>query len=204
MATNYSNEVQKLYVAYFSRPADTAGLTYWTNVLATDPTGYQKISASFAASPEYHAAYAGMDNAGVVSAVYQHLFGRPAETAGVQYWANLLNQKAITIDNVVTQIANGAQTTDKFAYDAKVAVADAFTARLDLPAEQKAYSGDAANKIAIDYLANVHDLMTASAGMDPGNIDLTITKIMGGATGFSGDAAQLVGTPDFNLPPMHG
>jgi Domain of unknown function (DUF4214) len=204
MATDYNNEVQKLYVAYFSRPADTAGLAYWANILATNPNGYQQISASFAGSQEYRDTYAGMDNSAIVGAVYQHLFGRPAESAGVQYWANLLNQHTITIDNVVTQIAAGAQGSDKFAYDAKVAVAGAFTAHLDLPEEQKAYSGAAANKIAIDYLAAVHDLMSASAGMDPGNIDLTISKIVsGGTSGFAGDAAQLVGVPDFGLPQIH-
>jgi hypothetical protein len=33
---DYINEVQKLYVAYFSRPADAAGLTFWANQLAID------------------------------------------------------------------------------------------------------------------------------------------------------------------------
>ncbi|MFK3740079.1 DUF4214 domain-containing protein [Massilia sp. TN1-12] len=202
MATDYDNEVQKLYVAYFSRPADVAGLDYWANVLATDPSGYQKISASFAASQEYRDTYAGMDNNAVVSAVYEHLFGRAAETAGVQYWANLLNQKAITIDNVVTQIAGGAQDSDKFAYQAKVAVAGAFTDRVDTPAEKAAYSGTAANKIAIDYIASVHDIMTAAAGMDPGNIDMQIAKIMGNMS--ASDTAQVVGVADFNLPTVHG
>lgn len=203
MATNYDKEVQKLYVAYFSRPADTAGLEYWANVLATDATGYQKISASFAASQEYRDTYAGMDNSAIVSAVYQHLFGRTAETAGVQYWANLLNQKAITIDNVVTQIADGARDSDQFAYNAKVAVAGAFTDRVDTAAEQKAYSGTAANKIAADYLAKVHDITTAAAGMDGGNIDITIDKIMAGTT-TADSPAQVVGVADFNLPAVHG
>ena len=128
MATNTQTTVQQLYVAYFSRPADVAGLAYWTNILATNPDGYQMISANFASSAEYKAMYAGQDNRAVVSTVYQHLFGRPAETAGVDYWAKALDNKVITIDNVVTQIAAGAQSTDKIAYDGKVAVAAVFTA----------------------------------------------------------------------------
>jgi hypothetical protein len=183
MATDVNTQVEQLYVAYFSRPADPAGLSYWANVLATDPAGYQKISASFAASQEYKDDYAGLDNSGVVSAVYSHLFGRPAESAGVTYWANLLNQHAITIDNVVTQIAGGAQGSDQYAYNAKVAVAGAFTARVDTPAEQAAYSGAAANKIAIDYIAAVKDIVTAASGMDPGHIDMTIATIVGSHTG---------------------
>jgi hypothetical protein len=177
-----NTQVEQLYVAYFSRPADPAGLSYWSNILATDSTGYQKISSAFSSSQEYKDAYAGMDNSAVVSAVYSHLFGRPAESAGVSYWADLLNQHKITIDNVVTQIAAGAQGTDLFAYNAKVAVASAFTAHIDTPAEQTAYSGAAANKIAIDYLAGVKDLQTA-AGMDPGAIDNTIATIVGSHTG---------------------
>jgi hypothetical protein len=188
MATDYKNEVQKLYVAYFSRPADTGGLAYWSNLLATNPSGYQVISASFASSKEYHDTYAGMDNAATVNAVYEHLFNRPAEAVGLSYWTNLLNEHKITIDNVVTQIAAGAQGSDKFAYDAKVAVAGAFTARMDLPSEQSAYAGANALKVAVDYISSVKDLQTASLGMDPGNIDLAISKFAGtsGMDGFSG------------------
>ena len=43
MATSTETQVQQLYVAYFSRPADVAGLAYWTNILATNPSGYQMI-----------------------------------------------------------------------------------------------------------------------------------------------------------------
>jgi hypothetical protein len=183
MATDVKTQVEQLYVAYFSRPADTAGLSFWSNVLATNPNGYQVISANFAASAEYKSMYANMDNNAVVSAVYQHLFGRPAEASGVSFWADKLNTHVISVDNMVTQIAAGAQGTDAFAYNAKVAVAAAFTDRLDTTAEQQAYSGAAANKIAFNYIDGVKDLQTAAAGMDPGNIDATIATIVGAHTG---------------------
>lgn len=191
---DYKTEVQKLYVAYFSRPADYAGLQYWSNILATNPNGYQQISANFSSSNEYQTTYGGMDNRSVVSKVYVNLFGRPAESAGVDYWAALLDKKAITIDNVVTQIAAGALGSDLFAYNAKVAVSSAFTTRLDLPNEQKAYSGTAANNIAIDFIAGVHDLNTAASSRDPGVIDDVINKIVAlPSTGFADDMVQLVG-----------
>jgi hypothetical protein len=195
MATDYKNEVQKLYVAYFSRPADTGGLAYWSNLLATNPSGYQVISASFASSQEYRDTYAGMDNSATVNAVYEHLFNRAAEAQGLGYWVNLLNTHQITIDNVVTQIAAGAQGSDKFAYDAKVAVAGAFTTRMDLPSEQSAYAGANALKVAVDYVSAVKDLQTAAAGMDPGNIDTAIAKFAGNVTGMEGFAG-LVGVHD--------
>ncbi|MFC5551299.1 DUF4214 domain-containing protein [Massilia aerilata] len=203
MATTTETEVQKLYVAYFSRPADVAGLAYWTNVLATYPDGYQKASSDFAASAEYKAIYAGMNNSEVVSAVYQHLFGRPAEAAGVDYWAKLLDQKAITIDNVVTQIAGGALGNDKVAYNGKVAVASAFTTHMDLTSEQQAYSTQAGLKTGFDYLASVHDLASGAMAIDGGYIDITIENMVKAAgTGMDGHAG-LVGVAD-PVPPLFG
>lgn len=181
MADN-TNAVEKLYIAYFSRPADPAGLAFWSNTLATNPNGYQVISANFASSAEYKATYAGMSNAQIVSTVYQHLFGRAAEQAGVDWWAQKLDSHTITIDNVVTQIAAGAQGTDLFAYNAKVSVATTFTAHVDTQAEINAYQGAAANQIAINFIATVKDLASAAAASDPGTIDGVIAQIVGGGT----------------------
>jgi hypothetical protein len=201
MATATQTEVQKLYVAYFTRPADVAGLAYWANILASSPTGYQVISANFAASAEYQATYAGMDNRATVNAVSEHLFGRAAETAGVDYWANLLDQHAITIDNVVTQVAAGAQGTDKVAYNGKVAVAASFTDHMDLQVEQQAYGTSAGAKIAKDYIASVHDLASGAAAIDPGNIDYTIDSMVH-AAGLGLSEPPLVGVASPMLP-MH-
>jgi hypothetical protein len=133
--------------------------------------------------------------------VYEHLFGRAAETAGVDYWANLLNQHAITIDNVVTQIAAGAQGTDKVAYNGKVSVAAAFTDHMDLAIEQQAYGTPAGLKIASDYIASVHDLASGAAAIDPGNIDYTINAMVKGGYGLE-NPTPLVGVAD-PLPPTH-
>lgn len=192
---DYINEVQKLYVAYFSRPADPAGLTFWANQLATNPQGYQNISAEFSTSAEYKATYGGMSNAQVVGTVYTHLFGRPAEQAGVDWWAAQMSAGNVTIDKVVTQIAAGAQGSDLFAYNAKVAVSTAFTQRVDLPEEMKAYSGAKANQIAVDFIATVKDLESAASARDPGKIDAVISAIVqAGASGM--DDVHLVGVSE--------
>lgn len=193
---DYTNQIQKLYVAYFSRPADFAGLSYWNGVMNTDPNGYQVISHQFATSAEYQATYGGLSHRDAVNEVYVHLFGRAAESAGLDYWTPLLDNGAITLDNVVTQVAAGAQGSDLFAYNAKVAVSTSFTQHLDLSNEQQAYSGAHANGIAIDFIATVKDLASASAGMDPGNIDSVISHIVTDA-GLAGTAGVgLVGVSD--------
>lgn len=173
----YTLALQKLYVAYFSRPADVAGLAYWEQVVSAANGDIAAVAAAFAASAEYQAAYAGMDAAQVVDTVYQHLFGRHAEPDGMQYWASLLRSGAITVDAVVRVIAAGAQSTDLAAYNAKVAAATVFTAALDTSAEILAYSGPAANAAAIAYIASVTDASTLAAATVPAKLDATVFAI---------------------------
>ena len=177
-------DIQELYVAYFSRPADPAGLDYWADQLDNNPNVYQDIAAAFSVSAEYRATYADMDNRAIVSEVYEHLFGRVAESAGVDYWAAALDNRTITIDNVVTQIADGAQGADSLAFTSKVDVAAAFTNRVDTDVEMVAYSGARANQIAIDYIAGVRDLPSAADHLDTDNIDDAIAHIVGTPTGI--------------------
>ena len=186
MATDYINEVQKLYVAYFSRPADPAGLTFWANNLATNPNGYQEIAQAFSTSAEYQATYGGQDNRAVVAEVYENLFGRPGEAAGIDFWTNALNNGSLNIGNVVTGVAAGAQGDDRIAFNAKVGVSTNFTARIDTDAEKAAYTG-AKTAIAVDYIAQVKSLQTGAMYSDPGQIDAAIARIVGTPSGMGFD-----------------
>jgi hypothetical protein len=185
MATTYYENIQKLYVAYFNRPADTAGLAYWEGVVEAAKGDTAAVSAAFAADTEYKAAYANMSNADIVNKVYLNLFGRPAEAAGRDYWANLLDKKTITIDAVVTAIATGAQGSDLTAYNNKVKAATAFTAALDTPAEQTGYSGDAANGIAKTYISGVTTDASLALAIAPATLGATVAQSVAAGTTFS-------------------
>lgn len=178
MATDYVNEVQKLYVAYFSRPADPSGLAFWVGQMQTNPNAYLDIAQAFSTSAEYRATYGGLDNRAVVAEVYENLFSRQAESAGVDFWANALTTGAMNLGNVVTSIAAGAQNNDRIAFNAKVGVSTLFTQRIDTDAEKAAYQGTA-TKVAVDYVANVKSLETGAMYADPGLIDQAIVKIVG-------------------------
>ena len=186
MATDYINEVQKLYVAYFSRPADPAGLTFWANNLATNPNGYVEIAQAFSTSAEYQATYGGMANRAVVAEVDENLFGRPGEDAGIDFWTNALDNGALNIGNVVTGVAAGAQGNDRVAFNAKVGVSTLFTNRIDTDAEKAAYTGTQ-TAIAIDYVAQVKDLQSGAMYSDPGQIDAAIARIVGTPSGLGFD-----------------
>ena len=171
-------DIQELYVAYFNRPADVAGLDYWKDALDTNPDALNEMSRNFSTSQEYRDTFAGMDSRSVVSEVYMNLFGRSAEAAGVDYWAGMLDNNMITIDNVVTQIADGAKGQDEIAFMGKIAAATLFTDRLDEPDEMAAYKGDAANDIAAQFLATIKDLSSAADALDTDVVDAWIDRIV--------------------------
>lgn len=195
MATDYINEVQKLYVAYFGRPADPTGLDFWVNQLQTNPNGYEMISNAFSNSQEYQMMYGGQSNREVVLDIYQNLFGRPGEQGGVDFWTARLDEGDITVGNAVifmSQAAVQANNNDGFVFKARVGVSTAFTNSVDLPAEKSAYSGPAANQIAIDYVAGVRDIISAAQHMQPEQIDAVIAKIVGTPSGMTIDDMALM------------
>lgn len=174
----YTTAIEKLYVAYFNRPADVAGLTFWEGVVAKANGSTAAVSAEFAKSAEYKAAYAGMDEYHVVAQVYQNLFGRAPEPAGLNFWGQALINKAMTIDNVVTQIAAGAQGSDLVAYNNKVAAATAFTAALDTSAEILAYSGDKANAVAKQFISGITDDASLKAAIAEANLNAVVQSVV--------------------------
>ncbi|MFC0253428.1 DUF4214 domain-containing protein [Massilia consociata] len=185
IVTAHIAAVQQLYVAYFNRPADYAGLEYWTNVVANQKGSTALVSAAFAAEAEYKTEYAGMSNADVVNKIYLNLFGRAAEAEGKAYWADLLDKKLTTIDKVVAEIAKGAQTTDAEAYENKVSAATAFTAALDTAAEQKGYSGAAANAQAKAFITSVTTDASLEAAVAPVALATTVGKVVAAGTPFT-------------------
>lgn len=177
--SQYTASIQQLYVAYFGRPADAGGLAFWEGKVAAANGSTAAISAAFAASAEYTTAYAGKSAVETVNQVYVNLFGHDADPSGLLFWANALQNKLITIDNVVTAIATGAQGTDKVAYDSKVAAATAFTAALDTTPEILGYS-TAAIPAAKAFIATVTDEATLATAVAA--IDTTVATVVAAGT----------------------
>jgi len=174
----YTSDIQKLYVAYFNRPADALGLSYWENAAnAQGASVLPQISRAFAASTEYQSTYAGMNNAQIVNQIYRNLFGRDAEASGLTYWANGLSSGNFTIANAVTTIAAGAQGTDLAAYNAKVSAATKFTAALDTTAEILAYSGTTANNAAKAWLSTINSSANEVAATTTAALNAAIVTV---------------------------
>ncbi len=165
--------IQQLYVAYYNRPADVAGLAFWTNALSNGAT-IDQISASFNSANEYTAAYAGKSPANIVDTVYLNLFGRHAEAGGLDFWAPKVASGAITVAALVKQIlagavnADGTPNADALVYANKVSAAEAFTTEIGTPgneAERLAYEqgGSAVLAAAKAFIAGVTDTTSLTA-----------------------------------------
>jgi len=185
IVTTHVAAVQQMYVAYFGRPADTAGLDYWTNVVEANAGATAAVSAAFAASPEYIVTYFGQTNTQIVNNIYQNLFGRDADAAGSAYWANLLTNGTIKVDTIVAEVAKAALTTDAEAVENKVAASTAFTAQLDTTAENTGYAGNSALTLAKAFVKSVTSDATLATAIAPANLTAQVAAVVKAGTPFT-------------------
>ena len=138
------SQIQNAYVAFFNRPADTAGLNYWSSY-AGDATA---LLNTFALSAEYTSLYAGLNNTQIVNTVYGNLFGRESDLAGLNYWVGQLTAGNLKIGNIADAINKGAQGVDATAVANKTTAATSFTNSLDTVAKVIAYSSVSSSGLA--------------------------------------------------------
>lgn len=128
MATTTA-QIQQLYVAYLGRAADKAGLDYWSAELNASPATLtlEDLRANFVnEQPEYAAAYAGLSRVDAVTKIYNNLFGRAPDAAGLTYWTTGGGAN-VPADDLLVAFINGAGTTDAQTITNKVLVAEIYT-----------------------------------------------------------------------------
>jgi len=130
----YYDTVQKIYIGYYQRPADPAGLLYWAEALDKGSGDLAAIIEAFANSEEARALYGSIDGSSIVAVVngiYHALFGRDAETAGLEYFVNGFNAGQFTAATIMLNVLYGAQNEDLQSVNNKLTAADLFTRSID-------------------------------------------------------------------------
>jgi S-layer protein len=173
-----SSDIQALYIAYFNRPADALGLQYWTAQANANGGSVAAVANAFSASTEYTDLFAGKSTADIINTIYQNLFGRPAEAAGILFWGGALDNGTLNIGNIATQIEQGAQNDDKIAIANKVIAAGDFTAALTTGELISGYSGTAANAVASAWLKGVTDTDSLNAAIAAGNLNTVLNNVV--------------------------
>ena len=145
-STNYNSTVHSFYLAFFGRPADPAGLKFWSEHLGSVNGDLGVIAASFANSDEAKTRFGDDTPAERIVQIYEQLFNRGPEPAGLVFWTNAVAQGHVSLAEVAISILEGAQGTDAdLALLREQAVAD-FTARVE--ASGSDYDGYAAIEAA--------------------------------------------------------
>lgn len=136
---NLTARLQQFYIGYYGRPADPAGLAYW---LGQANGAYynqdSKLAAAFGSTDqaEFRALYTQTPTVeSFIVRVYQNLFGREPDTAGLLYFNGLYREytttQKLSADAaravLIARVIDGASGTDRVAMNNKVNLASAFT-----------------------------------------------------------------------------
>ncbi|MBB6182075.1 beta strand repeat-containing protein [Pseudorhizobium flavum] len=145
--------IQGIYIALFGRPADPLGLAYFE----AETNGGADLTAigDLAATAEYQNRFEGMSNVEIVNSIYQSLYGRDADLAGLTFFVNALQDGTYNINNIAIAILDGAQGNDAAILANKLEAANLFTASLDTGSEVVAYQGDDAAAAGRAFLSGV-------------------------------------------------
>ncbi|MBX9868307.1 MAG: S8 family serine peptidase [Burkholderiaceae bacterium] len=159
IANQHFYVVQQIFVAYFGRPADVTGMTYWANQLGRGaaPTTLSALSSAYSTNPVVKSMFDSFSTSAesgrlypgttsdFVTAVYRNLFNRAPDTSGLNYWVGEINSGRITKAQAAVIILLGAQNTslgqDITTSTRKVEAANRFTTSIDVTAENANYSG---------------------------------------------------------------
>jgi len=175
-----TSQIQNAYVAFFNRPADTAGLNYWSSYAGNSAD----LLTTFAQSSEYTSLFTGLNNTQAVNLIYNNLFGRDADLAGLNYWVGQLTNGSVKIANIADAVNKGALGTDATIITSKTAAATAFTTSLDTVAKVVAYSSVSTSGLAAvkTWLSGVKDATTLATATSASGLTAITTTVSSNAT----------------------
>lgn len=144
-AAEYTQLTQSLYIGFFGRPADAAGLDYWSKIFSDRnlPQTLPAWVAGYGVNPDVTVVLDAMansvesqelyvsNNASYINALYLNGFNRYSEASGREFWAGLIDRGIISRAQAVLRILDGAQNDDRQILARKIQAAAIFTSLLN-------------------------------------------------------------------------
>lgn len=110
LSQNDAEAIIELYIAYFNRAPDSIGLNFWGTAFASG-VSLSEMALLFADQDETRATYPdGTSNADFTAEVYGNVLGRSADQAGLTFWTNALDSGAVSRDELILQVLEGARS----------------------------------------------------------------------------------------------
>ena len=144
--------ITQIYIGYFNRAPDPAGLNYWVGDLQGGMP-VATIAENFARQGEAVSTYAYLANPvggsadAFLTSVYNNLFNHAPDAAGLSYWKGEL-AAGKPVGRMIIDIISGAQGSDKTVIDNKVAVAQSYVAQIGGSTDEIFRIGDARRVVA--------------------------------------------------------
>ena len=123
--------VEKLYIAYYQRPADPKGLVFWAKYIDANGGLTPDVINAFANSDEAKELYGNKPVDEVITEVYNSAFNRDPDQEGLQFYTQKVESGEWTIGDVIYKILDGAKGTDAVVLQNKVQAATEFTKVID-------------------------------------------------------------------------
>lgn len=189
-AAAYFDTVQKIFIAFYQRPADPAGLKYWADRIDAANGDAAAVVSAFATSPEAVTLYGTIDKTtigAVIDKIYLALFNTTPDAAGKKFYVDGFTAGTFTAGTIALNILNGATNDDAVAIANKLQVSNTFTQQVDGRALTSpyfgtgtsfsaTYKGDADAQAARDILKTV--TASPSTVLSPSQVTVEIqTKI---------------------------
>lgn len=130
MSTTYDSTVNAFYVAFYGRPADPAGLAYWSQQLAQAGGDFSVIKEAFANSQEATVRFSSTTVADRITEIYQQLFDRAPDADGLSYWVDTVSKGHASMADVAIDVLQGALGSDASLVDLRQKAAAEFTAHV--------------------------------------------------------------------------
>ena len=135
METTLSQKEQliELYIATFDRAPDFDGFTYWLANITTNGWSIEDVAKSMFDSKEVEDNYPStLSNSDYIDKIYNNVLNRYADDAGKSYWVKQMDDGAISKDQMLLAVINGANAdtgseTDKQILENKKEAGSYFT-----------------------------------------------------------------------------
>lgn len=108
-ASGMSAQAYRLYKAAFARTPDNGGVGYWMSAM---DKGMKLVDVAqlFLTQDEYKKAYGAVtNNRELVTKYYENILGRAPEKDGLDYWANALDNKHVTVAEALAMISESGE-----------------------------------------------------------------------------------------------
>ena len=121
--------VQRLFIAYYGRPADPGGLKYWRERLGQYANGEYadaplEFINAFGESEEYRHFMGGNSNAENVRLLYRRLFGREPDQGGLNFYVDKLDKGEMSLATIAQNILDGVSgSNDSHTLDFSITIA---------------------------------------------------------------------------------